>query len=398
MTSGAPPSPDRHGDGTKGTGSDVFISYGSDDVALARELRRHLEAGGYSCWMAPDDVSGPKSWAEQIVESIGSCKVMLVVISLASNNSTHVSKEVDLALDHGKAVLPVRVEEVVPSGALKYLLALAQWIDVFPDGVGPHADEVRRRVGAIVDVPSSSPRPEEAFAATEEQPPVPLQPPPEPEAEAAFHAPDPTSQSNQDETLRMAPVAASWTLDAGDGRGPPPPQRDGGGQSRWRWIAIVLGLAVIVLVAGLATGLVGGSGGSINAVPATTRGTALPGDSTSAEPTTITTVFDPNDECFRFPLDREAAEIRFEKGAISGAVEGTVAAGGAAQYRLTAGAGQTMEATVDGTFLVCMQAADGFIVADIGQVSATLPASQQYFITLVAIEQSGPYRMQIVIP
>lgn len=130
---------------------DVFISYGSDDIALARELRGHLEEGGYRCWMAPDDVSGPATWAEQIVDAIAGCQVVLVLISSVSNQSTHVSKEVDLALEHGKAVLPVRVEDVAPTGALKYLLALAQWIDVFPGPLGPHAEEVRRRVAAIME-------------------------------------------------------------------------------------------------------------------------------------------------------------------------------------------------------------------------------------------------------
>lgn len=132
------------------SGPDVFISYGSDDVALAREMRSHLEQGGYRCWMAPDDVSGPETWAEQIVDAIGSCKVMVVLISSVANASNHVSKEVDLAFEHGKAVLPVRVEDVAPSGALRYLLALAQWIDAFPGPLGPHADEVRRQVAAIV--------------------------------------------------------------------------------------------------------------------------------------------------------------------------------------------------------------------------------------------------------
>ncbi len=131
-------------------GVDVFISYGSDDVDLAREMRGHLEEGGYRCWMAPDDVSGPKTWAEQILDAISSCKVALVLISSVANASNHVSKEVDLALEHGKAVLPVRIEDVAPSGALRYLLALAQWIDAFPGPLGPHAEEVRRRVAAIV--------------------------------------------------------------------------------------------------------------------------------------------------------------------------------------------------------------------------------------------------------
>lgn len=135
-------------------GADVFISYGSDDIARARELRRHLESGGYSCWMAPDDVAGPLTWAEQIVESIAACKVVLVLVSSVAIHSTHVSKEVDLALEHGKAVLPVRIEDVAPTGALQYLLALAQWIDAFPGGLGSHVEEVQRRVAAIIDAES----------------------------------------------------------------------------------------------------------------------------------------------------------------------------------------------------------------------------------------------------
>lgn len=137
-------------DGARTDAVDVFISYGSSEVAFAREIRTHLDSGGYVCWMAPDDVAGPKSWAEQIVEAIAACKVMVVLVSSVSNASSHVSKEVDLAIEHGKAVLPVRLEDVVPSGALKYLLALAQWIDAFPGPIGPHADEVKRRVAAIV--------------------------------------------------------------------------------------------------------------------------------------------------------------------------------------------------------------------------------------------------------
>lgn len=161
---------------------DVFISYGSGDMALAREIRGHLEVGGYVCWMAPDDVAGAKSWAEQIVEAIAACKVMLVLVSAVSNASSHVSKEVDLAIEHGKAVLPVRIEDVVPSGALRYLLALAQWIDAFPGPIGPHADEVKRRVAAIVSPDDTAPPDSSGFeGAASPEPPKPAHVQEEPE-------------------------------------------------------------------------------------------------------------------------------------------------------------------------------------------------------------------------
>src|SRR5689334_3254922 len=77
--------------------ADLFISHSSMDVEWTRDLRRQLESAGYSCWMAPDDVQGPTPWAEQILEAIEACRVMIVVVSRHANASAHVSKEVGAA-------------------------------------------------------------------------------------------------------------------------------------------------------------------------------------------------------------------------------------------------------------------------------------------------------------
>ena len=37
--------------------ADLFISHSHQDVLAARDLRALLEAAGYTCWMAPDDVT-----------------------------------------------------------------------------------------------------------------------------------------------------------------------------------------------------------------------------------------------------------------------------------------------------------------------------------------------------
>jgi outer membrane protein assembly factor BamB len=75
---------------------------------------------------------------------------MLVLISTDSVGSDHVSKEVDLAVEYGKPLLPVRIEDVMPSGTLRYLLGLAQWMDAFPGPIEDHAGEVIRRVTALL--------------------------------------------------------------------------------------------------------------------------------------------------------------------------------------------------------------------------------------------------------
>jgi hypothetical protein len=137
-------------DGRPAPAADVFISYGREDVAVAHRIREHLERGGYRCWMAPDDIQGPRSWAEQIVRAIESCRVMLVLVTARSSESAHVSREVDLAMEHGTPILPVRVEDVSPHGALRYLLALAQWVDAFPGPLDQHIDNLRERIAAMI--------------------------------------------------------------------------------------------------------------------------------------------------------------------------------------------------------------------------------------------------------
>jgi hypothetical protein len=178
---------------------DVFISHGSEDADLARQIRSHLESGGFRCWMAPDDVTGPESWAEQIVDAIQGCRVMLILISDQANRSQHVSKEVDLAMDAGKPLLPVRVEDVVPTGALQYLLALAQWVDAFPGSVDKHVAAVKSRIVAILG--------DETTRTTDAaEPPIPRRAP----AETPAPAPIPEAAPDRASRLGRLPAWAPW--------------------------------------------------------------------------------------------------------------------------------------------------------------------------------------------
>jgi outer membrane protein assembly factor BamB len=130
--------------------ADVFISYSSEDQDAAHRLRARLDEDGYSCWMAPDDVRGNRTWAEQILSAIEESKVLLILISGNANSSSHVANEVSIAFDKGKAILPVRVEDVQPAGSLEYLLKLAQWVDAFPGPVDRHMEVLRDSLAALV--------------------------------------------------------------------------------------------------------------------------------------------------------------------------------------------------------------------------------------------------------
>jgi hypothetical protein len=168
---------------------DIFISHSSGDAEIARALRAVLEAAGYSCWMAPDDIVGTDTWTEQILGAIADSKAMIVLVSAASNRSQHVSREVNLALGKERAVLPIRIENVAPGGSLEYLLSLVQRVDAFPPPIADHGDRIVRRLGTFLERPTTGVRepagaaigaPEAAgtVAATPAPPPTTSPPPP----------------------------------------------------------------------------------------------------------------------------------------------------------------------------------------------------------------------------
>jgi acyl-CoA reductase-like NAD-dependent aldehyde dehydrogenase len=70
-------------------GSDVFVSYASQDVAVADAIVGALEKNGIKCWIAPRDVTPGSQYADEIVGAINDAKVLVLgVTSIKGKNST----------------------------------------------------------------------------------------------------------------------------------------------------------------------------------------------------------------------------------------------------------------------------------------------------------------------
>jgi TIR domain len=111
---------------------DIFISYSQPDRDCASELTHHLEANGFTVWIAPRDVSPAAEWAAEIIDAISEAKVMVLVFSSSSNASPQVRREVERAVHKDLRILPFRIEDVLPSRSLEYFLSAQHWLDGFP--------------------------------------------------------------------------------------------------------------------------------------------------------------------------------------------------------------------------------------------------------------------------
>lgn len=119
---------------------DVFLSYASADRAAADAVCVALEARGIPCWMAPRDVRAGEDWGEAILTAIGRAHAMVLVLSRHTAASVHVRNEVVTAVSQGLALVPVRIEDCQPGGALRLHLAGSHWLNAFPPPIEQHAD------------------------------------------------------------------------------------------------------------------------------------------------------------------------------------------------------------------------------------------------------------------
>ena len=136
---------------------DAFVSYASSDRVVAYKMVAYLESCGVRCWVAPRDVPGGSNYAEAILNALVESKIFLLIFSESSNASEHVQREVERALHLSRPIVPVRIKDVLPSGAMDYYLATLHWVDAFaPDGEDSEAhaeigrEDAARAAGALL--------------------------------------------------------------------------------------------------------------------------------------------------------------------------------------------------------------------------------------------------------
>jgi TolB-like protein len=109
-------------------GCDVFVSYASQDAAIANKVVAALERERLRCWIAPRDVTPGARYADAIVRAISAAKVFVLVLSESGIASSHVGKEVERASSKKRPIIALRIDAVPLTPALEYFLSESQWV------------------------------------------------------------------------------------------------------------------------------------------------------------------------------------------------------------------------------------------------------------------------------
>ena len=110
---------------------DIFVSYASADKSFVDALVHSLEATGIRCWYAPRDIPTGMEWPAAITGAIKESSLMLLVFSKNSNMSQEVAKELAVASNNSRLVVPVNLDRTIPSAQMEYHLTNRHWLDVY---------------------------------------------------------------------------------------------------------------------------------------------------------------------------------------------------------------------------------------------------------------------------
>jgi hypothetical protein len=126
--------------------SDVFISYASEDRAIAEKICSGLEADGISCWIAPRNILPGDSYADAIIRGIDESAIFVLVFSGHANESPHIIREVERAVHKNAIIIPFLIENVKKNRDFEYYISAPHWLDATALPIENH---IRKLIGTI---------------------------------------------------------------------------------------------------------------------------------------------------------------------------------------------------------------------------------------------------------
>ena len=109
---------------------DVFISFSFSDQKIAEHIVNVLTSKyDISCWICTRDIDAGKRFKALIPDAIRASKVVVFLQSENSVESKEVPKEIGIALDSDKLIIPFKLDQAQLKGGIEYDLYGVEYID-----------------------------------------------------------------------------------------------------------------------------------------------------------------------------------------------------------------------------------------------------------------------------
>ena len=115
--------------GTQAGTHTVFLSYTSEDSAVALGVCDALEQAGMTCWIAPRDVTPGAFYADEIVHAIDAARALVLILSQNAAASPHVLRDVERATSKRHPLVSLRIDHAPLPAGLEYFLNSSHWLD-----------------------------------------------------------------------------------------------------------------------------------------------------------------------------------------------------------------------------------------------------------------------------
>lgn len=99
----------------------IFFSYSRVDSPFALKLAKDLREAGADIWIDQLDIPAGSHWDAAVEKALNTAAYVLVILTPASTASTNVMDEVSFALESGKKIIPVLLEDCLPPFRLRRL-------------------------------------------------------------------------------------------------------------------------------------------------------------------------------------------------------------------------------------------------------------------------------------
>lgn len=111
---------------------DVFISYSRKDENIVKEICQLLDDKAISYWLDRNNIHMGGKFMADIVDAINHSSITLFVSSIDSNHSIYTAKEVALAFNAGKYIIPYKIDNSSFSKNLQFVMTDLNCINAVP--------------------------------------------------------------------------------------------------------------------------------------------------------------------------------------------------------------------------------------------------------------------------